>query len=211
MNGNRIEIVSKQLDYYKHGLAGCKFAEYAANNPGRSGWNHIVMESLSAKKIDSEVDRAVKDNKINQLSIVLPNIKTKSDLENMVSVLRESKVFFFEEDEEYDGYRLIKLRARILGKIAWVSGFAPLDFLPKTRQSPSTELVLRVKDKPNYAKSIQSITPENELHVANLEVPDMSRKEFTKTWQQSFAGTREILGHNADKLSAAKITYIIPK
>jgi len=91
-----------------------------------------------------------------------------------------------------------------------VSGFAPLSFLPETRRAPCTELVFRVKNKQRYIKSIQPPTPENQLHVANLELPGISRNDFVKLWTGSFINTREKLGHKPDLLSAARTTFALP-
>jgi len=119
-------------------------------------------------------------------------------------------VFYFEPEFEFDGYRCVGLRASVLENASWVSGLAPLDFLPETRQAPCTELVFRVKNKQKYIKSVQPPTPHNQLHVANLELPDITRDGFTNLWIGSFVGTRQILGHQPDLLSAAKTTFAIP-
>ena len=211
MNEVRRELIKKQLDFYKDGLDGCRFAQYAAKNPGALGWGHTVIERPSIKKIDEEIERAIKDPKIMQLSIILPNIKSKQDLLNLVSILKDSKLLYFEENDTFADYILYKLRLRLYGKESWVSGFAPMDFLPKTRQSPYTELVVRVKDKPPYKKGIHKPTPENEIHLANLQVPKLSKKEFTDMFVDSIKHTTEVLGHKADELAAAKVTFAIPK
>lgn len=207
---DRKQIVKKQLEFYAEGLAGCRFAQYAAQHPGELGWGHVVIERPSIQKIDEEIERAVKDPKVMQISIILPNIKTKQDLLNLVSILRNSKHMYFEENGAFADYTLYKLRLNLNGKESWVSGFAPLDFLPKTRQSPFTELVVRVKDKPPYKKGIHKPTPENEVHIANLQVPKLSKNEFTDMFVDSFKNTTTVLGHKADELAAAKVTFAIP-
>ena len=204
------EIISKQIEFFRKGQAGCQFAARVSENPIQYGWRHIVVEPFDIVKIDKIVNESAVDSSTKQLSLLFPQIRTRQDHEQLLSGLDESNIFHIESEIEYNGFRLICLRAKILQKNSWVSGFAPLDFLPETREAPCTELVFRVKDKPKYTNSVQPPTPENELHVANLELPGISRDEFTQLWTGSFIHTRQILGHKPDLLSAAKTTFAIP-
>lgn len=205
------EVIDLQKQFYSDGLAGCKFAQYATQNSYPSGWNFEVLEDIKIESIDDVIKKHINDVSTNQLSLIFPTTKNLEDLKILLSILKESSILFFEQESEYNNYICIRLRAKIKEKISWVSGFGPFDFLPKTRRSPFTELVFRVKDKPSYIKCIQPETPYDQLHVANLEVPYMTREEFTNAWTGSFKKTKEILGHKPDELTAAKTTFSIPK
>jgi len=210
MDKERIKKV--QNEFYKRGDAGCRFAEYVAQYPGKYKWEQQVFETVDVSKIDAYVQGSVANPDVQMVSIILPTVVDEKTLKEMIDTLTtKSSVFFQEPEEEYQGFRLIRLRAHILGKTAWVSGFGPMNFLPKTRQAPHTELIVRVAERPNYKKSIMTPTPHDQLHVADLEIPEMGKNEFTKTFQESFKNTTHILGHGADELSAAKTTFILPK
>lgn len=208
------KTLKEQLDFYKVGLAGCKFAEYAAHNPEKHNWMHKVfhgeLHSSLLRQVERFVERAEKSDDTSTVSLIFPQVKTQDALEKLISFLTTSPRFFLEPDEITHDFRCVHLRAHIGEDVAWVSGFAPLDFLPKTRQTPYTEIVFRVQKRPKYVKSIQPEPPAGTLHVADMEMPGMSREEFTRNWQQSFSHTQEVLGHHADELSAAKVTFAIP-
>ena len=157
------KIVSDQLDFYCRGDAGCQFAVRAAENSKLHKWQHIVIEHQTISEIDTVIIDAIQSPEVNQISLLFPCIKTQSDLESLLYSFEASQIFFFAPEIEYSNYRCIGLRAHVLGKSAWVSGFAPLECLPKTRQAPFTELVFRVKDKPEYVKSIQPETASDTL------------------------------------------------
>ena len=205
------DIAHKQLDFYRQGLVGCKFAEHAAKSPQEHKWGHCIIEHPNVLHIDREVRKAVDDPRIAQLSIIFPSVRTKQDLIALVEQFEMSEIFYFEPDVEFQNYICKRLRARILDKTSWVSGFAPMDFMPKTRRTPFTEIVLRVKNKPPYRKNIQPDTCENELHPGDLAMQGITGAEFTRMWKESFAAVKKVLGHNPDELSAARTSFVIEK
>jgi hypothetical protein len=204
------EIIAAQLKFFQEGKAGCQFAVLVSNNPGFYRWKHVVVDGTDVAKIDQITDGAIADSEINQLSLLFPQIKTRLALEELLNQFELSRVFYFEPEIGFEGYKCVRLRAKVLDKTSWVSGLGPFNFLPETRRAPYTELAFRVKAKPPYVKSVQPQTPDYQLHVANLELPGIGKDEFVKLWTGSFVRTREVLGHKPDLLSAAKTTFAIP-
>ena len=208
------KTLKEQLNFYQSGLSGCKFAEHASQNPEKHNWAHKVfpgeMNSKLLRSVETFITKSEKRDDVSTVSLIFPQVATQQELESFISWITKSPRFFLGPDVTVQDFRCVHLRATIGEDTAWVSGFAPLDFLPKTRQTPYTEIVFRIHKRPKYAKSIQPEPPEGTLHVADMEMPGMSKEEFTKKWQESFSSTRNILGHHADELSAAKVTFIIP-
>ena len=208
------QIIDEQLDFYKEGLAGCKFAQYAAQNPESHFWKHDVfigeLNDDLLKSVENFINYAETTDDISTVSLIFPEVKTEQDLARFLNWIVQSERFFLEPDVEIEGFRCIHLRVNVDEQKSWVSGFAPLNFMPLTRQSPYTEIVFRVKKRPDYKDNIQPKPPKDEIHVADMEMPGMSKDEFTKKWRESFVATKERLGHDTDELSAAKVTYILP-
>ncbi len=206
------KVKKEQLGFYSQGGAGCRFAEHVAKDPSNYNWEQRVFDTVDVAAIDSYVEASISNPDIAMVSILLPSVTDDGQLEHLIAQLtNNSRIFFQEPEEEDQGFRLIRLRAKVLGKTAWVSGFGPMSFFPKTRQAPHTEIVLRVKDTPVYPPNIMRPTPPDQIHVADLEVPDISATDFTLKFRDSFRNTTRVLGHPADELSAAKTTFILKK
>jgi hypothetical protein len=92
---------------------------------------------------------------------------------------------------------------------SWVTGFGGFDFLPKTRQSVFTEITFRSKPRPNYTKVMKD-SPENVVHLADMEMHGMGENKFKSLWYGSLDNTEKVLGHKPDLRSAAKTSFSVP-
>jgi hypothetical protein len=81
--------------------------------------------------------------------------------------------------------------------------------LPKTRQTPYTEISFRVKPKPEYRK-VMKPSHADTLHLADMYMHGIDDDVFKKLWGSSLARVASILGHKPNLKSAAKTTYAIP-
>lgn len=201
------EIINHQLEFYKKNRAGCAFAALAAKIPLKYGWMHYVI-STEKLNIMHHVQKAISNPGISTVSLIFPDVQTTSDLLKLIDSFR--KCGFTIEEKEFDGYVCYGIRVEVLGKQSWVSGFGNFDFFPKTRQAPHTEIVLRVKEAPDYELQMKN-TDKDVLHVAHMDMIVLTECPFKRLWKTSLDTTKKILGHKPNLLSAAKTTFSIPK
>jgi hypothetical protein len=201
-------IIKTQLEFYKRGGAGCLFAAHAANNPSKYEWRLSICE-VNAEKIEILVQEATTLPFISTQSIIFPSVIHSIDLINLLIVLQRVPSFFLELAEEYEKTMCLGFRAHIGDSVSWVTGLGGFSFLPKTRQSVFTEIVLRCKPRPNY-EWVMKEAPENVLHLADMDMKGMSENKFKSLWYGSLDNTEKVLGHKPDLRSAAKTTFALP-
>jgi len=202
------EICAEQMAFFRQGKAGCAFAAFAARRPHWFGWRQSVLKPDIAE-IEDEILQAVEDKRTTTLSLIFPSVCSTLRLWSFVERLSDSQLIFRELDAVVEGVRCVGLRARLLGKKAWITGFADLAHMPKTRRAPFTELTLRTKDRPEY-EVVMKDAPSDTLHLADLHIPQLSKNAFKRYWDSSFEKTRMILGHKPDLRSAAKTSFVFP-
>jgi len=201
-------IKKAQLAFYREQRAGCYFAAVAAKDPGLYGWRQQVIEPR-AEVVDEAVSRAIADSSVSTLSLIIPTVQTAAQLLDLCSALRRSRTVRLELREPFDDFLCLGYRAVVGEKRSWMTGFGPFDFFPLTRQSPHSELTLRVKPRPKYAKVMKE-APEGVLHLADLDMLGIAEAAFKTLWHKSLQHTAELLGHKPDLRSAAKTTYSLP-
>ncbi|MEP4857521.1 MAG: hypothetical protein ABJV60_10675, partial [Lentilitoribacter sp.] len=138
-----------------------------------------------------------------------PAVNEQAHLEQLIQNLMECQNIETSVTK-FQRHFCIGFKLKIFGKSSWMSGFGPFSFLPPTRQTPFTGVVVRVKDTPKYDVEIKK-TASDTLHVANILLPQMDAKQFKKTGDMTYKTTTKILGHKANLLSAAKTTFAIPE
>lgn len=200
------EIKETQFDFYKKHKAGCSFAAIVARQPENYGWFQEVLRDLD--NFDEVVDASRNNKEVSTLSIILPNIKTTSELCNLVDELKNKKSVIIEK-VVYEDFQCIGMRVKIDIFTSWVSGFGNFNFFPLTRQAPFTELSFRVKPRPDYEWTMKE-APENVIHLADLDMHGITKESFVRLWNSSLLNTEKILGHKPDLKSAAKTTFAIP-
>ncbi|GAC1405650.1 MAG: hypothetical protein NVSMB52_19430 [Chloroflexota bacterium] len=203
------KVLEAQLDFYRRGRAGCRFAAHAATEPARYGWHHRIA-SAKLTEIESEIVKAIDAAAITTLSLTFPEVREPIELLRFVEEVRFGRLIFLQQDELFDGFRCLGLRVRVGNLLSWVSGFGPFDFLPATRRSPNTELVFRVKPRPDYDWVLKP-SPEGVIHLADMDMRGLSEQALRRMWDSSYSGTEQVLKGKPDFKSAAKTTFAIPE
>lgn len=202
------EIVERQLSFFRQGKAGCAFAAIAATNPAFFGWRHRVSHRVY-DNLQREISEAVSANHVNMLSLLLPWVSTDHDLIGLVEALPQRTNIFVGMDEIFGNCRCVGLRLPIGSKESWITGMGPFEFLPVTRRASTTELIMRVKSRPNYAKVMKQ-APTDVLHLADLDMRGIVDSLFKELWNLSLRNTARMLGHKPDLRAAAKTTFSFP-
>ena len=212
-------IALAQRDWHVRGQTGCMFVRLAARDAGNLRWHYVVSEYVGrsvsgASEVQAQVNRAVDDNEIQVVSIVLPGVR---DARTAVSAIRElaaSTSFWLAKDAVDEGLLHLHLRypvgaGRGESVEAWVMAFAPFDFVPNTRRAPYFELAVRVKEKPAWI--FHRLNQDRLVaHLADVEL-EMSERHWEDRWRSTLRRTRMILGGEPDTVSAAKSTLAVPE
>lgn len=199
-------IKSTQMDWYKSHKCGCSFAALAAKDPDKYGWKQIVTpDKITNIELDAIIDKCFNDDTITTVSLIFPNMTTIKDIKDLMAFMCTTSRCIY--GSIYDGeFTYEELRFKHNDDIAWVSGFAPLECLPKTRQAPYTELAFRCSPKPTFDYVLKE-TPKHILHLADLDLLGISDAVFRSLWASSFKITKKLLGRKPTRLEAAKTTY----
>lgn len=203
-----VEIVAAQLNFLAEKKAGCAFAAIAANNPEQYGWYHRLL-SPRPEFIDAEITEAIAERNITTLSLIFPEVDSRGKLLELVDTLQRCACVFLEQDSLYQGSRCLGFRVRLGRLTSWVTGFGNFPFFPVTRQAPFTEIVFRVKPRPDYNRMMKK-APDDVVHLADLHMLGIPDTVFKKLWQLSLERTARLLGHKPDLRSAAKTTFTLP-
>lgn len=201
-------LARAQIKFFRNNQAGCSFAAFAAKDPRKFGWSYRVV-GTSPAEADAAIQEAIIDTKISTLSLVFRNCKDIAGLLALIEALQECSSIFLGQDIIYQGYRCVGFRAKVGALESWMTGFGPFPFFPKTRQSPHTEIVVRVKPRPPYERVMKK-APDGVIHLADMDMLGIPEEHFKALWHSSFDRTAAILGHKPDIRSAAKTTFILP-
>jgi hypothetical protein len=197
-----------QIKFFRNNLAGCSFAAYAARDPRKFGWSYQVIDA-NAAEIDGAVRQASDDPAISTLSLVFRDCEDVRRLLGLIEVLQDCRTVILGQDIVYGSYRCLGFRARIDKFESWISGFGPFSFFPKTRQSPHTEVTMRVKPRPAYDRVMKK-APDGVIHLADMDMLGIAEEHFKALWRSSFERVASLLGHKPDLRSAAKTTFTLP-
>lgn len=192
------------------GQNGCVFAQHLAKESEyNTGWHSKVFidEVNDQTKFDKTIEQAIENPEIEVLSLLLPNVVTIEQLTALVKQwITSSKVIFLESATNYKDRICLSLRLELgkSGISSWLMMFAPFTFFPNTRQSPITELSIRVKPKP------EQIYPKLSQNRKNAHLADapffLPETIVDSTWEATFTNTEYLLGYKPDLIAAAKTT-----
>ncbi len=207
-----------QQHWHHTGQNGCVFAQSIAYKREEIGWESDVIYNLNPETlnyIDNRISVAISslDNEV--LSLLFPNIITPEQLVVLIVWLSNVPCMNIEFDIPIDDYTIIGLRIPLGndGEVqSWLVGFAPMDYLPNTRQSPITEIAIRTKLK--HDKLFHRLNQnKNEAHLADVQL-DYSEDVMEKLWQATKARTSFLLGGEVErrniKSASAKVTIAVP-
>lgn len=201
-------VIELQLDFYKKSKAGCLFAAHAAKDPTKFGWR-LSVSDVDKTQFDGLINSAISTSSISTQSILFPSVVKWENLKSLLSLLCEMPLIALEQKEKYEGNVCLGYRVTIGELKSWVTGFGNFDFLPKTRQAVFTEIVFRVKPRPDY-EMVMKEASVGIIHLADMDMKGMRENKFRKLWYGSFDNTEKIIGHVPDLRSAAKTTFAIP-
>ncbi|HEV7289461.1 hypothetical protein [Sphingomonas sp.] len=201
-------IVSEHLEFFVRNQSGCAFAAIAARDPAKYEWHHDLIMELDPGLIAARVDAARADPAISTLSIVFPAVTSVDELALLLAALPCGPIYLH-ETLDTPKHRCYRFRAKVGEDESFVSGFGPFDFMPETRRTPYTSIVMRVKPRPVYDWYLKPPT-EGLVHVADMDMKGIPDRRLQRLWNNTFLTVAGILGKKPDDESAAKTTFIIP-
>lgn len=207
-NKTEEQIIADQLEFFMRNGSGCAFAAQAARDPNRYEWGHLVVPTADLGKIDELLVSAIADNSISTLAMIFPEVRSDEELDNFIPKLVTEHITL---NEIYDteNNRCFRFRAKINEEQSYISGFGPFEYMPITRRSPHTSIVLRVKPRPPYTWHLKPPV-EGIIHVADMDMKGLSNRTLGRMWNNSFFRTAGLLGKKPDEESAAKTTFVVP-
>lgn len=217
---DNVDLVSlMHKHWHGEGRNGCIFALLAAKGHQELGWKDFVItkgmdaiedSNITNLEISKKISEATKDPKCEVLSLLFSNITKEDDLVRLIKYLLTSDEIFLQDQLDVDEYVTLQLRVEIVpGVLSWLMAFGEYPYFPLTRQSPITEIAIRIKPKPE--KLFHRLNKdENAAHLADFPLPYQD-DVMEKTWKNTEKRTRYILGEEPNELSAARSTFVIPK
>lgn len=201
-------IIETQLEFYRKGGAGCLFAAHAARDPSKYEWR-LSVSDVDKAQIEDLIQSAIFLAEVSTQSIIFPSVMTRENLKNLLLILKETPSVSLDQEEEFDDAMCLGYRIKVGDLKSRMTGFGSFDFFPKTRQAVFTEIVFRVKPRPDY-KWVMKETPSGVIHLADMDMKGMRENQFKALWYGSFDNTENVLGHKPDLRSAAKTTFAVP-
>lgn len=198
-----------QLEFFKANRSGCAFAAVAARDPEHYGWFYQTV-NLEAKAIDNQIKVAIDTPQVSTMSLIFTDTNSPDALLALIKTFQQCDYVFLEQNILYEGYRCLGFRVRVGELTSWVSGFGNFEFFPPTRRTPYTEIIFRVKRRPDY-KKVMKKTLAHIIHLADMYMLGIADNVFRQLWRSSLERTAKIIGHKPDLRSAAKTTFAIPE
>ena len=220
------ELVARVHEHW-HGLGqqGCRFAVFLSGRPVEHGWGRIVVPGADPDAWDdgiwsglSEgVAAAIRRAPTQALSLLFPGIASETSLVALVAAL-EARL----------GWTLLPLPEPAAGwgapepvvgiafriplnreVLAWPIALGPFDFLPATRRSPITEVILVTKPKRYPLRSERITDDPGAAHLADMPV-GVEDDVFERLWVGTQRHKAFVLGDGGDPRAKAKVSFILP-
>lgn len=216
-NETYVNIIHRH--WHSEGRNGCIFALLAARRADEFGWqDYVITDSIDEiersklkQEVRNQIQKAINNPNCEILSLLFSKVTSDNDLVRMIQqLILVENIILTEENISND---MVTLALRVPldhGKVlSWLMAFGPYKFFPQTRQSPVTEIAIRVKEKPVI--QFHRLSKDAEAaHLADLPL-DYTDEVMEKTWENTINKTRLILGGEPDSFSAAKTTFSLPK
>ncbi len=216
-NKEYVSIIHRH--WHGEGRNGCVFALLSARNAEESGWqDHVITKKIEViekddtkVQIQKRIKKAIVDSKCEILSLLFSNITVDLELIRLIKQLLIIRDFSLSDKKIIDDHITLALRIPITsdGILSWVMAFGPYEYFPLTRQSPITEITIRVKPKPEI--QFHRLNKDKDAaHLADLPI-DYKVSVTEQIWQNTIKRTRIILGEEPNHFSAAKTTFTLPR
>ncbi|MFS0593986.1 hypothetical protein AB1L05_20580 [Cytobacillus horneckiae] len=211
-NDNIVSSIHKH--WHSRGQNGCVFAQHLAKEHSeKTGWDSFVYnkETIDINSLDNIILKAINNDEIEVLSLLFPKVVDLEQLSNLILQIMKSDIIYLEKATNFRNRVCLSLRVKLTNSnvISWLMMFAPYSFFPNTRQSPITELAIRVKEKTDniYPRLSKDKT---KAHLADTPF-FLPENIVDSTWDATFRNTEDILGYKPDLIAAAKTTISFKK
>lgn len=235
------KIIQEQTQWHGKSLQGCLYAAYyISKSIENSGLERLCIKgdpSIAISEILSVMSEKILDNNNSVCSFILPDLKSLQDLITLINIFKSVSNWVVDDSGIYKDKKLVKVRIPLNETdrdgnqiYSWLLGFAPLEFLPKTRQSPYFEILLVTKSKSFFQKKYQrfSSTKHNfdsidrgghahEAHLADIHIENITENTFVDNnmWENTSKRKFKILTQSGtvdfdDTTAKAKITFSYP-
>lgn len=193
------QIIQKQIEWHGRSSQGCIFAAYLfKKDPPESKVKRNCFDREINKDLIDEVfsliKKSINDPDTYVLSIIFPRINTKKQLIDLISLFKEYTDWQIDDSDLWKDHKLVKVRVPLNQKdsndkeiYSWMLGFAPLEFLPLTRQAPFFEIILPTKSKyflkekfgkysftQHFSDSQDRGGSTDEAHLADIYIKDVT-------------------------------------
>lgn len=216
-------IKAVYLHWLRRGQVGCVFAQLLGRSDNRSQIRTLILSDSSdtfqeadelAKKINTAVQDAATNPKVEAISVLLPKVL---DIEELIFLLLKlSSIPGWKIEREWSWRKtlvLIGLRVEIADKVwAEILGLGPfITCLPPTRQGPITSLEIRTKPEKAPFSKIQ-LKKAQAAHLAQVPTEEfLSPKKFRPLFNEYTPWLkRRMLSGNEDKRAKASVTFAVP-
>lgn len=198
-----------QKHWHTKGQNGCVFAQIVATRADELGWDVEVIRETNNDLL-SLIQASIDNPRCQNLSLLFPEIHTVEQLVNTLHSLLEQNIVKLATERSFGKFVILELRLPINEDAeAWLVGFGPFDFLPKTRQAPQVEIALRTKTKPQDLNE-QLNQDHNAAHLADIPV-NLDDDRFNAVLDATKKRTAQIIGDESRETSKAKVTFTIPE
>jgi len=213
-------VLDIQKHWHSQGQTACKFAQILARSDQRE-WHHRIINGSfgnatgkRAEEVVSAVEETLHSSDVEALSIVLPRLTSPTDLTELLRRLDDLPGWRVQTTASMGlggiGYVDVAVRVALSKFVdSWVLGLGPFNFLPRTRQSPFTELMVRTKpQKAPYTRSDLRADP-TAAHLADLPV-DVTPHTFRSLWSVSKRLRETMMRNDVAPAARARVTFSIP-
>jgi len=199
-----------QRHWHTKGQSGCVFAQIVATRADELGWDSYVARNTRAETILPVINEAIANPGCQNLSLLFPDITTGNMLRDLILELARQDIVRINATREFQDLVIIELRTPISDSAeAWLVGFGPFDFFPKTRQAPIVEIAIRTKLKPVDLNS-QLNQDARAAHLADIPI-DLDDDRFSSVLVATKERIKQIIGDESRETSKAKVTFTFPK
>ncbi|MEO6318514.1 MAG: hypothetical protein ABIP36_07005 [Acidimicrobiales bacterium] len=204
-----------QRHWHGSGQSGCAFAQWMAKRVDLSAWPSLVVRGAEAHEIDAQeiVGRLVgviDQSRTELVSLLFPAITSTLEAVALIHRLALHEPFSLVDHPMIDCFETFQLRYSLDSTLtAWVMAFGPFGWMPPTRRAPQFELVLRVRPKPAVLYHRLNKDPAV-AHLADFPAQLRSRA-WDRLFNFTLAETRRMLGGEPTDLTAAKMTFAVPR
>ncbi len=214
-NDHSVKMI--QQHWHHTGQNGCVFAQSIAYKQEEIGWESKIIRNLEDQtlaELDEMISQAIADPHNEVISFLFPDVTTPEQVSRIVNSLVCLKNIRVGHIKPVGDLVSIGLRTPLGDEdvLSWLVAFAPLEYMPVTRQAPVFELAIRTKLKGDHLFYRLNDNQE-EAHLADVAL-GYSDKTMERLWDATSKRTRKLLGgdeaRKQNSIASAKVTIALP-